>query len=263
VYKISEFSKITGLTVKTLRYYDEQDILKPSYRAENAYRYYNDHDFQRAALVIILRDLDFSIGEMKDILTNYDNPEDLSYYFAEKKERIAEQIHKEKELMKKIDLYLQPRKMEVSRMNYTIETKELEGLTVAAVRFKGKYNEVGKYFGEIYKEAKGKTCGTPFCCYYDNDYSEEADIEACIPVKGMVSGGNVTTKQLPKIKAICTMHTGSYETLNLAYKAILDYARQHNLKTVLPSREIYHKGPGMIFKGNPNKYVTEIVIPVE
>jgi len=28
-------------------------------------------------------------------------------------------------------------------------------------------------------------------------------------------------------------------------------------------REIYHKGPGMVFKGNPNKYVTEIVISFE
>jgi effector-binding domain-containing protein len=55
----------------------------------------------------------------------------------------------------------------------------------------------------------------------------------------------------------------SYETLNLAYKAVLDYAKEHSLECKLPSSEIYHKGPGMIFRGNPNKYVTEIVIPIE
>jgi len=148
-------------------------------------------------------------------------------------------------------------------MNYKIELKDFEALTVASIRYKGKYSDVGKYIGAIYKEAKGKTCGVPFCCYYDDEYKEEADIELCVPVNGKVAGGKVTTKQLPKIKAISVTHTGSYETLNLAYKAVLDYAKEHNLECLLPSREIYRKGPGMIFKGNPNKYVTEIVIPVE
>jgi DNA-binding transcriptional MerR regulator len=263
VYKISEFSKITNLTVKTLRYYDEEDILKPSYRSENAYRYYDDHDFKRASFIILLRDLDFSISEIKDILSNLESPEDLSYYLSEKKDLIKEQIKRQKELMNKIDLYLQPKEMEVGSMNYKIELKEFKALTVATIRFKGKYSDVGKYMGTIYKEAKGKTSGEPFCCYYDEEYQEVADIELCVPVKGLVNGKNIISKQLPGIKAISTMHVGKYEALNLAYKAILDYAKENNLKCILPSREIYHKGPGMIFKGNPNKYITEIVIPIE
>lgn len=263
MYKISEFSKITSLTVKTLRYYDEQGILKPSYRAENAYRYYDDKDFTRARFILLLRDLNFSIAEMKDIVANYDSPDDLSYYLTEKQHMIADHIKREKELIKRIDLYLQPNEMGVGSMNYKVELKEFESLTVAAIRFKGKYSDVGKYFGAIYKESKGKTCGQPFCCYYDDDYQDEADIEACIPTKGLMTGMNVIAKQLPKIKAICTTHTGSYETLNLAYKAVMDYLKEHSLTSILPSREIYRKGPGMIFRGNPNKYVTEIIIPIE
>lgn len=263
MYRISEFSRITGLTVKALRYYDEEGILKPSCRAENSYRYYDDKDFQKARLVRLLRDLDFSIAEMKEILANYDSPEDLAYYLAEKKDRIAEQINRDKALMKKIDLYLQLKETEAGSMNYKIEFKDFEAQTVAALRFRGKYSDVGKYIGTIYKEVKGKADGAPFCCYYDGEYKEEADIEVCIPTKGSVTGAKVESKQLPKIRAISTTHIGSYETLNSAYKAIMDYAREHNLECLLPSREIYHKGPGMIFKGNPNKYVTEIVIPVK
>ncbi len=263
MYKISQFSRITSLTVKTLRYYDEEGILKPSCRAENNYRYYDDIDFQRARLVILLRDLDFSIAEMKEILTNCDTPKDLSYYLAEKQEMIAGQIKTGKELIQKIDLYLQPKEKGVGSMNYNIELKEYEALTVATLRFKGRYGDVGKYIGTIYKEAKGKASGAPFCCYYDSEYKEDADIEVCIPTKGLMTGTNVTSKQLPKIRAICTTHIGSYETLNFAYKALMDYAREHNLECLLPSREIYHKGPGMIFKGNPNKYETEIVVPIK
>lgn len=43
MYRISQFSKISGLTVKALHYYNKEDILEPSFRnKENQYRYYDD-----------------------------------------------------------------------------------------------------------------------------------------------------------------------------------------------------------------------------
>ncbi|WP_354093990.1 MerR family DNA-binding transcriptional regulator [Clostridium gasigenes] len=47
---------MTNLSVKTLRYYDEEKILLPSFRNdENGYRYYNEGDFQKAKLLVLLR----------------------------------------------------------------------------------------------------------------------------------------------------------------------------------------------------------------
>lgn len=46
-------------------------------------------------------------------------------------------------------------------MNYQIEQKEFVDVMVAAIRYQGKYSDVGKYIGTIYKEAKGKTVGDP------------------------------------------------------------------------------------------------------
>ena len=134
---------------------------------------------------------------------------------------------------------------------------------VASIRYKGKYSDVGKYIGKIYKAVKGNGKGAPFNCYYDSEYREEADIELCVPTSKSVNNSEVTSKELPRIKAICTTHNGTYESLNKAYKAILDYAKENNLKCLIPSREVYIKGPGMIFKGNPNNYITEIIIPIE
>ena len=56
MYKIGEFSKITSLTIKALRYYEEQGILCPSERDKNGYRLYNDQDYERARLIALLRD---------------------------------------------------------------------------------------------------------------------------------------------------------------------------------------------------------------
>jgi DNA-binding transcriptional MerR regulator len=264
VYKIGEFSKITKLTVKTLRYYDEQDILNPSYRnKENGYRFYEENDFKKAEVIVLLRNLGFSIAEMKDVLSNYENPSDLSYFLQEKKKIIEDKIKEEKFLLKKIDLYIKPNQLEEDYMNYKIGVKTIEPVIVASIRYKGKYSDVGKYISKIYKVLKGNANGSPFNCYYDGEYREEADIEVCVPTSKLIKHPDITVKQLPKVKVLCTTHIGTYENLNVAYKAIFDYAQENNIKCMIPSREIYIKGPGMIFKGNPNKYVTEIIIPIE
>lgn len=265
MYKIGDFSKITKLTVKTLRYYDEENILNPSYRnEENGYRFYDEVDFQRAKLIVLLRKLDFSISEIKDVLVNCENESDLSYFLSEKQAMIREKIRNEKSLIKEIDEYISPKKEEVNIMNYEIQVRSFDPIKVAAIRYKGKYSDVGKYIGKIYGAVKGKAAGAPFNLYYDSEYKEEdADIEICVPITGDISSNAVNIKVLPKIKAICTTHVGSYEKFSSAYKAVIDYAESHNLKCSVPSREVYLKGPGMIFKGNPDKYITEIIVPIE
>ena len=65
MYRISLFSKISGLTVKALRYYDQENILQPTFRNEdNQYRYYNEEDLKKSQLIKSLRSLDFSIMEI-------------------------------------------------------------------------------------------------------------------------------------------------------------------------------------------------------
>ena len=66
------------------------------------------------------------------------------------------------------------------------------------------------------------------------------------------------SRNLPGGTAVTLLHRGPYETLGESYKRLLDHIKEQNLTVTTPSREIYHKGPGMIFRGNPKKYVTEI-----
>ncbi len=265
MYKISDFSKITNLSVKALRYYDEEQILAPSRRdQETGYRYYSGEDFQKAQLITLLRSLDFTISEIKEVLSNSSDTADLSCYLEEKRRMIEARVRGEKELIKKINLYIKPKDREEISMNYQIEKKEIEPVVVASIRYKGKYSDVGKYIGMLYKAVRGNAAGPPIQLYHDADYvEEEADLELCVPTGKIISHPGVAGKKLPAVKAICTTHVGSYEKLHLAYKALVDYANEHQLNCSTPSREIYVKGPGMIFKGNEDRYVTEIIIPYE
>ncbi|MFQ9923268.1 MAG: MerR family transcriptional regulator [Beduini sp.] len=264
MYKISQFSKITGLTVKALRYYDEENLLKPSYRnEENQYRYYCDSDLQKGLLIKYLRFLDFSIMEIKECIEMVESEEDLAYILQEKINIIEKNISKEKELILKMGLGI-PLLDKVLKDNpYQVERVEIDSVFAGALRFTGKYSDLAHYVPKLYKAVKNNKNGRHFNCYYDEACTEEADIELCIPIKKQIKDSNIKCKWIPKIKAIRTIHYGSYETMHLAYKALFEYVNAHDLTVLTPSREIYIKSPGMIFHGNPANYITEILLPYE
>lgn len=264
MYKISQFSKITGLTVKALRYYDEENILKPSYRnEENQYRYYCDDDLKKGLLIKYLRSLDFSIMEIKECVEAVKSEEDLAYILQEKINNIEKNISKEKELILKMSSGTSLLDKVLKDNPYQIDQIEIESVFAATLRFLGKYSDLEYYVPKLYKAVKNNKNGQHFNCYYDEACMEEADIELCLPIKKQIKDSKVKCKWLPKMKAIRTVHYGSYETLHLAYKALFEYANTHGLIILTPSREIYIKGPGMIFNGNPANYITEILLPYE
>ena len=198
MYLISQVSKITGLTKKALRYYDEQDILKPSFRDEgNQYRYYDE--------------------------------EDLSYILKEKIEHIENNISKEKALIKKMDHFLQPLPQVYEEKSYDITIEEIDPVMVAGLRIQDSYNRIGKYVSELYKVVKGNANGNLINCYYDEDCVEIADMELCIPIRKKIADSSVSCKLLPAVNAVCTTHVGNYETLYLAYKALFHYVNVHKL----------------------------------
>lgn len=209
MYKIGEFSKITNLTVKTLRYYDEQNILTPSFRnEENGYRFYNTADFKKAERIKLLRNLEFSISEMKDMLGRCETPSDLTYFLEEKKAMIENRILEEKFLPDKINFYRKPKQAEENGPDYEIEIRDIEPIAVASIKYKGKYSDIGKYMEKLYKAAGSHTEGCPFTLYYSAEYSDEADIECCLPVPAQLKQADAAVKQLSPVRAVCTKHKG-------------------------------------------------------
>ena len=66
--KVGELAKRTGLTVRTLHHYDTIDLLKPSLHTGSGYRLYTEADIARLQQVLSLRQLGFSLEEVKECL---------------------------------------------------------------------------------------------------------------------------------------------------------------------------------------------------
>ena len=96
--QIKEFADFTGVSVRTLHYYDEIGLLVPAYVDKNTgYRYYDENCLLRMQEILFYRELDFSLKNIAEILSspNYDKTKALKeqkYLLTLKKERIERLI---------------------------------------------------------------------------------------------------------------------------------------------------------------------------
>lgn len=262
-YLIGEFSLVARLSVKTLRFYHEEGILLPS-RIDpvTGYRYYDEAGADRAMAIRELRSLGFSLEAIKEIFSLCVEDEDIVPFLERRGEEIAQKIEEFHSMQGMIEEFLERQKeMKTMNVDKSIVVKDLPGLTVAGIRFKGRYDQVGRYFGPLMRRAGKFATGGPLTVYHDHEYKDEdADIEVCVPVRKAVNGGEVSSHPLAGGRAVTLVHQGPYDTISESYRKIADYMKERCLKAGVPSRELYLKGPGMIFAGNPRKYLTEIQV---
>lgn len=69
---ISQIAKITGISTRTLQYYDEIDLLKPSETTDSGYRLYNDEALEKLQQILFFKELGFQLKEIKEILEKPD-----------------------------------------------------------------------------------------------------------------------------------------------------------------------------------------------
>ncbi|MCK4887718.1 MAG: MerR family transcriptional regulator [Planctomycetes bacterium] len=268
MFSIGEFSKITGLSIKTIRFYHEKEILIPSCVDSNTgYRYYDHSNVEKARIIIYFRNIEFSINEIKEILDNYNDQTDILDYLEQHKQTIEAKIRKYKNIVISLDNIISNEREAIAAIensSFEIEEKSLEAILIAGVRMQGKYSDCGKGFTRIGKNFGRYICSKPLCLYYDDEYRpEDANFEACIPIRRSKEVEGISVRQLPAGRCISLLHKGPYDELGRSYAKILEYVNIKKYEIILPTREVYLKGPGIIFKGNPKNYLTEIQMMIK
>lgn len=100
LYRIGEFSKLTDIPIRTLRYYDSIDLFKPSeVDLFTNYRYYKEEQVKDLELINELKEVGFTLEEIRDNWNNF--REEL---FLKRKEKLLEEIELKNEAIKKADI---------------------------------------------------------------------------------------------------------------------------------------------------------------
>lgn len=100
-YTVNRLAKLSGVSARTLRFYDEIGLLKPAYVGDNDYRYYKEEQLLMLQQILFYRELDFPLSEIQRIVSSdtFDKIESLQSH-----KRILEQgLGRTKQMIKTID----------------------------------------------------------------------------------------------------------------------------------------------------------------
>ncbi len=100
--KVGELARRTGLTIRTLHHYDEIGLLRPSLHTDSGHRLYTGRDIARLQQVMSLRQLGFSLDEIRECLGRADfSPLDL---IGRHLARLREQLESQRQLCERLDV---------------------------------------------------------------------------------------------------------------------------------------------------------------
>ncbi|CCI82413.1 MerR family transcriptional regulator [Lactobacillus hominis] len=101
-YSIGEVAKMLDISTRTLRFYDEKDLVKPAYIEENGYRFYEKEQIKQIELILFLKDIGFSLKQIKILVQDQHGKQSLELLlkqqYQENKQKINELTAKQKQI---------------------------------------------------------------------------------------------------------------------------------------------------------------------
>ncbi|MDD5935780.1 MAG: MerR family transcriptional regulator [Clostridiales bacterium] len=269
--KISDFSKLTHVSVRMLRYYDNQGLLKPEViDTTNGYRLYSAKQVPELQKIVLLRDLSFSVTEINELLQNW-NEDYITKHFEEK-------IIELQAIIATTNTQIERLKSGIKHINtnqfercYNVTLRTIPEYPVISLRRKvNDYFDEGQLWEELYSYVQKNhieidhTAKNNIAIYHDTEYLDTGiDIEVCIIVKKIGKDQNgFTYRMVEGVEHMaCMMVYGPYENIAGAYSSFLEWLEKNEPYNMgSPSRQISIIG-GMD-TDNPQEYLTEIQIPL-
>lgn len=267
MYTIGEFSKINWITTKTLRHYDKIGLLKPC-RIDGwrGYRYYSPDQLKDIRKILMLKDMGFSLDEIKRI--SEESP-DTELLIKERVRQLKAEVNESQDRLTRVVDYLSSFDGGV-KMNQEVIIKSLPEVIVASMRTivpnYDTYFTIIPKMGE-YMESVGAVCSKPDYCfniYHDGEYKEsDIDVEICEAVVDYCEESDkVKFKKIDGVpKAACVMHKGPYSRLKESYNEVYSWIEKNGYKVSDNPRESYIDG--IWNKDDPEDWLTEIQVPLK
>lgn len=263
---IGRFSKMTRLSVKALRHYDEMGLLVPAVvDPSSAYRYYTYGQANRAEAIRVLRSLDMPLEDVREAL-DADDPRVAAKVLDRHRARLESELDRHERMLAFLGRLIE-RKEGV--MPYEVTVKEVPAQHVATIRKHAAMATIGQdvssgfaAVGEAVGRAGARMTGPPFLVMFDViDEETEGDIGVAFPVAAPFPGaGDVVGEELPAMTVASTMHRGPYDEVGPAYHTLTGWIQEHGHEIAGPPREIYLNDPQET--PDPADYLTEIQFPI-
>ena len=191
MFKIGEFSKLTQVSIRMLRYYDETGLLKPAEIDKfTNYRFYSTTQISTLNKIIFLRDLGFNVSEIAVALHQWDD-EFIINQLEHKRREIEAAIQAGQDKLSKIELAKKDIRQEKIAIHCSVSIKSIPEYQVLSLRRTvPDYYAEGKLWNKMSSFADENdipVSSNTFTIYHDTDYREkDVDIEICLAFSSLV-----------------------------------------------------------------------------
>ena len=263
LYKIGMFAAMNHITVKTLRFYEEQGLLMPALiHPETGYRYYTLSQMAVLHQITALKLAGFTLEE----ITHINSGADEKAVLLKKKSELLAKISDLTKQIAVVDGYLSKRKTGLSA---PVLIKNIPETTVAFMQIRlESYDRLFDRMPEMgaLMEKAGCECALPEYCftnYLEPGYKDgDIPVEICESVvEAKKETGELRFKTLPEIRAACVFHKGSYRTFSESYEAVLRYIEENGYEIAGEILESYIDG--IWNKDDESQWLSEIQVPVK
>ena len=265
---IGRFSRVTRLSIKALRHYDETGLLAPAWvDPSSGYRYYTYAQVTAAEVIRVLRSLDMPLDEIRETLAAGDR-EVVAKVLDRHRARLQDEVDRRSRMLA---FLLRLIDQEGSPMPYVVTVKEVPAQHAAVVRTRTSTQTISSDVGRGYAaigaavgQAGIAIAGPPFLVMTElMDDETPGAIELGFPVATPFPGSGpdgVVGVELPGGLVAATVHRGPYDEEGPAYQAVEAWVQEHGHVHAGPPREVYLTSPDEVT--DPSQYVTEIQFPI-
>lgn len=259
VLTIGEFSRLTHLSVRTLRRYHEAGLLEPaSVDAGTGYRYYAADQIPTAQVVHRLRELDVPLADVRRILRSPD-PDARAGLVADHLRRLESELARTRAAVASLRRLLAPEPAPLD-----VALRAVPATTVAAVEDDVAHDDVVAWYAGAMAELDAVVdhpTGPPGGLY-DNALFEDGRGHLLVhrPTDRPARVGRVHPVTLPAVELAVVTHVGEHDDVDVTYGQLGTWVVANALAVAGPVRETYLVGPRDT--PDPSAWRTEIGWPV-
>jgi DNA-binding transcriptional MerR regulator len=277
--QIGDLARLTHISVRMLRHYDEIDLFKPALIRENTYREYSISQLAVLNRILALKDLGFSLEQIRSLVQEGFAAQRLRDLLELRRAELETHISQESERLNKVEQRLLMMEKEKSMTNYTVSVKSLPAQLVASVRDAGLdvFNEIDgekrrsmqRYFETLFSYLKNNNldANTPFTVIAHPPLEENssfADVEIIRTLsRKLPESEHVRVYELPATPmTACLEYVGLNDWQVIegqAMPALYAWIEENGFKAIGPLREEYRELDGLQ-DGTP--CVIELQIPI-
>jgi DNA-binding transcriptional MerR regulator len=241
MFRIGDFSRLTQVTVKALRHYDDLGLLRPAQvDRENGYRYYSGAQVARLNRILALKELGLTLDQIGPLLDADLSPAQLRAMLQVKQAETADRIEQERARLARIEAWL--REVGNASAQSNVIVKRIEAQRVASVRQVLPHRrDIGQLFRALamYRQRHDLNAASWTVVWHDPDFREtDVDAEATFTTSDpLPSDDRIRPGELPLVETMaCVVHHGSTELIGTACRTLLQFVDGNDYKVAGPER---------------------------